>query len=440
VKEYFKNRDNDLLILDPSAGNAWTQLCEFLYQDVPDVEFPHANRAGDRIARKNRESAWTRKVPDRQSVKADRVRETVRRVRGVARMAFSGRREPHVNVVLHAGLYKTGTTTLQCLLFNECESLKAAGVYVPEQLARRNFAASEPFNSAHHLLYHKVNKKNQSDKARELRSQIEAAKKEAVRADCETIVFSSELFSRYQNRDIRRLENEVFHSPITVLYTIRGLHTLRESFNNQVAKSRARDHFRHGPMLAGVGDMVGARSPDRCLLQWIEMSDLAASVESVFSQLGAKIDGVEALRRIENANQANPSISWEEFWLLRTQAEKRIGRRKRYSKRERVEIGRLLRCVQDYARSMDKTPLVTMSLRDHQVLAEQNQPYVQRVAERLGRTPDEILLHGTDLERFYAERFGDRNIDSPPSPSWLDGHNRNLDQLVEREGLWHALN
>lgn len=43
VFEYFKERPNDLLILDISAGDGWEKLCPFLGKPIPDIPFPKAN-------------------------------------------------------------------------------------------------------------------------------------------------------------------------------------------------------------------------------------------------------------------------------------------------------------------------------------------------------------------------------------------------------------
>ena len=51
VQRYFQNRD-DLLTIDVCVpGDKWPELCRFLEQPVPDMPFPHLNRAP---------SGWTR--------------------------------------------------------------------------------------------------------------------------------------------------------------------------------------------------------------------------------------------------------------------------------------------------------------------------------------------------------------------------------------------
>jgi hypothetical protein len=43
VMEYFKQRPDDLLVLDIIGGQGWDALCGFLSRPVPSVKFPHAN-------------------------------------------------------------------------------------------------------------------------------------------------------------------------------------------------------------------------------------------------------------------------------------------------------------------------------------------------------------------------------------------------------------
>lgn len=45
VIEYFKNRPDDLLIIDFTKGEKWDKLCDFLNQEIPEEPFPHYNKA-----------------------------------------------------------------------------------------------------------------------------------------------------------------------------------------------------------------------------------------------------------------------------------------------------------------------------------------------------------------------------------------------------------
>ncbi|WP_019507458.1 sulfotransferase family protein [Pleurocapsa sp. PCC 7319] len=44
VIEYFKDRPNDLLVLQLNQDNLWEKICPFLEKEIPHVEFPHVNK------------------------------------------------------------------------------------------------------------------------------------------------------------------------------------------------------------------------------------------------------------------------------------------------------------------------------------------------------------------------------------------------------------
>lgn len=52
VLDYFKDRPDDLLVLDVARDGEWGTLCAFLGARVPSRPFPHANKAGERKRRR----------------------------------------------------------------------------------------------------------------------------------------------------------------------------------------------------------------------------------------------------------------------------------------------------------------------------------------------------------------------------------------------------
>jgi hypothetical protein len=48
VLDYFKDRPQDLLVMDLSKGDGWEKLCPFLGVEIPNIPFPHANEASVR--------------------------------------------------------------------------------------------------------------------------------------------------------------------------------------------------------------------------------------------------------------------------------------------------------------------------------------------------------------------------------------------------------
>lgn len=44
VQEYFKNREQDLLIVSWERGDEWEKICSFLDKPIPKIPFPHSNQ------------------------------------------------------------------------------------------------------------------------------------------------------------------------------------------------------------------------------------------------------------------------------------------------------------------------------------------------------------------------------------------------------------
>lgn len=51
VQEYFRDRPQDLLVMNLANGDGWEKLCHFLGADIPQIAFPHANKGNDRERR-----------------------------------------------------------------------------------------------------------------------------------------------------------------------------------------------------------------------------------------------------------------------------------------------------------------------------------------------------------------------------------------------------
>lgn len=49
IKDYFKNRESDILYIDICDGEGWEKLCPFLNKKKPLMDFPHENKIQKRI-------------------------------------------------------------------------------------------------------------------------------------------------------------------------------------------------------------------------------------------------------------------------------------------------------------------------------------------------------------------------------------------------------
>jgi hypothetical protein len=64
VRAYFKDRPNDLLIIDFTTGDGWEKLCDFLQVPVPSVEIPHSNQASVRESRTTGYTVLRRRIKE----------------------------------------------------------------------------------------------------------------------------------------------------------------------------------------------------------------------------------------------------------------------------------------------------------------------------------------------------------------------------------------
>ena len=48
VLSHFRNRPQDFLVMNLAKGDGWDKLCPFLGDRIPNVPFPHVNKASDR--------------------------------------------------------------------------------------------------------------------------------------------------------------------------------------------------------------------------------------------------------------------------------------------------------------------------------------------------------------------------------------------------------
>lgn len=96
-------------------------------------------------------------------------------------------------VMLHAGAFKTGTTTLQVIANRNRHLLAEAGILWPQAGLRSNLGARSDDSKAHHLIYHMTAEKS-GDRAEDL-PVAQEIRKEFLETGCETALVSTELLS-----------------------------------------------------------------------------------------------------------------------------------------------------------------------------------------------------------------------------------------------------
>ena len=84
VREYFRDRPDDLLVMNFAAGDGWDVLCNFLGHDRPAKRFPHANKGPQSFNTLDQTMHWLRRIvplPARRAVFA--MRQALRDRRGL---------------------------------------------------------------------------------------------------------------------------------------------------------------------------------------------------------------------------------------------------------------------------------------------------------------------------------------------------------------------
>ena len=53
VVHYFRDRPEDLMVVDFTQGGGWDELCRFLGKEIPEVHFPHYNKWQDKRSKQS---------------------------------------------------------------------------------------------------------------------------------------------------------------------------------------------------------------------------------------------------------------------------------------------------------------------------------------------------------------------------------------------------
>ncbi len=84
VREYFRDRPDDLLVMNFAVGDGWDSLCAFLGHPIPGKRFPHENKGPQSFNALDRTMHWLRQIvpmPVRRGVFA--VKQALRDRRGL---------------------------------------------------------------------------------------------------------------------------------------------------------------------------------------------------------------------------------------------------------------------------------------------------------------------------------------------------------------------
>ncbi len=340
-----------------------------------------------------------------------------------------------MEIILHAGFYKTATTTLQSVIFLNRDAFIKHKIFVPRLLSKKNFAAKFNFNRAHHILFHQFNKAlRNTDQLLALKRSIDSITNQAKDLGCEKIFFSSELFSRLTINDIHFLEERVFCQKITLIYTLRNISEIKEALNNQTIKRKAQYQFNPGIILKSISEILKERGNENMHIFYFQKDKIEMFIASFLDYLKVRININEALKICAEYDASNSSISWEEYWLLRELVPKKFHFNTAKSSRDKKQLVPLFESIAHYRRNLTKTKLVTMSLTEHEEMAALNLPYYKTIKHFYPDLPASLLLQDSDLQYFYQKNYGAKNIDVRPDNAWMHAELKQFELYEKKPG------
>lgn len=186
-----------------------------------------------------------------------------------------------MDIVIHAGYYKTATTTIQSTLQSNRARLAELGILYPQTGLRRNMGIPEPSSMGHHLLFHAIRRVVEAaDKGAALAAMQETLQKEIAAAHPTTVVLSTELLAGTPRKH-KQLFLDYF-SPwpgqVRVVYAVSLPHWLAESMAKQVMK------FGRVPEPMAIGNVLANRML-KDLTHWNELLGVQTVQPVYFSKM-----------------------------------------------------------------------------------------------------------------------------------------------------------
>lgn len=197
-----------------------------------------------------------------------------------------------IEIVLHAGTYKTATSTLQTLMTRNRDAVLARyGMLYPKTGTRRNTGSSNPDSMAHHLLFHAVSQRNGKappDKARKLADKL---REEIDMAGVRRAVLCTELISGSSVREKHAFIEMMEGMTLSVIYAVRRPDDYAEASINQSFKNFRTVKVVRGkelPMLRDVQEWESLLGADRVTVHPFVKSDYEGYLRRTFASLGLK--------------------------------------------------------------------------------------------------------------------------------------------------------
>jgi len=315
-----------------------------------------------------------------------------------------------VPVVIHAGCYKTATSTIQSIAQkNRDRFLEAFGVLYPRTGARANQGIPDPDCVAHHLLFHAARNATEGGIADgfvanrgKLAAEIQKQRARRVFVSTELLSFASEAI---KDRFLAYFEG--LSDDLSVVYAVRRPDEMIDSMNNQMlragrGRTRSRELVDYHADIAQWSARLGA---DRVKVLYFSKDGYDAYLRRIFAHAGIDL----TRPGVDTEVYANAPMTLSGY-VVRGMIFDRL-------KARNVEVDRALRHEVNLAlapieEKLSPSPkVVTLGPEDRVRILEANRGELDAVKAWL------TLEDGAALEREFAQGLAgphpDRNVDSP---------------------------
>lgn len=214
-----------------------------------------------------------------------------------------------VTFVLHAGAYKTATSTIQTLMMQHREEIvRRYGLLYPVTGARRNTGSGNPDSMAHHLFFHLLRDDGSPPDPEKILAQKTRLADEVAAAGVKTVVLCSELFTSAPLPVKRAFVEMLGGAALRVVYSVRRPDDYIESMLNQAHKNFRTPSNAAGrtlPITRNLEEWSNLLGRDALQVLVFSKSDYPGYLSRVFSALG--VAGDDPL--IDPALHDNPAMT-----------------------------------------------------------------------------------------------------------------------------------
>lgn len=321
-----------------------------------------------------------------------------------------------VSVVIHAGCYKTATSTIQAIAQkNRDRFLKNFGVLYPATGARTNQGVPDPDSVAHHLLFHAANAIEEAtpQTANEAHSVFDATRSklaaEVAKLRPPRILISTELLS-FSSQAVKARFLRYFDTTsddVTVIYAVRRPDEMIDSMNNQMLRA-GRGRLRRKELVeykSDIEDWIALLGAERVRVLYFTKGRYDAYIRRVFAAGSVDIGADGVVTDV----YANPPMSVSGH-VVRAMIYDRV-------KAHNMTIDRALRHSLNMALApieagLSPSPkMVTLGTADRTRILELNRPDVEAIREWL--SPEDQAALDEDFRQGLMGPHPEPNLNAP---------------------------